>query len=353
MQVSIIIPIYKAEKYLKRCLDSVLSQTYKDLEIILIDDGSPDCCPLICDDYKMKDGRIKVLHSENNGQGVARNKGIALATGKYIFFVDADDTLVDNAIERLLLIAETGSYDIVSAQLFRVDKKIKIPSNTYGSGEIDRNGCKDYKKRYNLYKTTSNFGYACGKLYRSSFIKKHNIRFAIEKKVFMEDCLFNLKAFSYNPKYYILNEPLYYYYIYNTSTSNRNEDVTDRALKMLSNYHVFLRAENKYEHNIDLFVPLAIRVFCWSIIKKILSHGLSESGIYKTVKTFATNDVIINLVFHRETFKVLYELPRFLEIVFYCICIFLLRLKLYMMISIMFIGVYPIAKIYINKTLKK
>ena len=89
--ISVIIPVYKAEKFLPKCLDSVLSQTYKDLEIILIDDGSPDNCPKICDEYACKDKRIKVIHQKNQGVSVARNAGLKVATGKYIGFVDGDD----------------------------------------------------------------------------------------------------------------------------------------------------------------------------------------------------------------------------------------------------------------------
>lgn len=351
MQVSVIIPIYKAESYLKRCLNSVLGQTHKDLEIILINDGSPDGCPLICEKYKKRDTRIKVIHSNNQGQSIARNKGIELASGKYIFFVDADDVLVENAIERLLTIAQNGVYDVVCGNYYIVDKKVKIISNKYTTGEIDKNGRSEDKARYNLFKTTSNFGYVWGKLYKKNFIDNNKLRFDEEIK-FMEDALFNLKAISFKPKYYVLNEPLYYYYIYDTSTSNINEEVTDNALKMLYNYEIFLRSENIYDQNIDLFLPLTIRVFCWAVFKKVFTQGLSIASIYKVVKAFITNEFILNLFFHRKVFKVLFKLPSLLETVFYSICILLLRLKLYMIISITFLCIYPIAKIYINKTLR-
>jgi len=352
MQVSIIIPIYKAEKYLQRCLDSVLMQTYKDIEIILVDDGSPDSCPLICDNYKKKDSRVKVIHSENYGQSVARNMGMELASGKYICFVDADDVLVDDSIQRLITIAEKGRFDIVGGNYFRVDEEIKISSNSYSSGEIDRYGCKEHRKRYNLFKTSSSFGYVWGKLYSSSFINKHKLRFDVANKVFMEDSLFNLKAFSFNPKYYVLNEPIYYYYIYESSTSNKKEDVTVKVLNMIHDYECFLRVEGKYEENLDLFVPLGARVFCWAIIKKILSEGLSFNNIHNTIIEFSKNEAIGRLFSHREAFKVLFKLPSFLETIFYTVCILSFRLKLYKMISLMFICIYPLANIYINKNVK-
>lgn len=352
MEVSIIIPIYKAEAYLQRCLESILRQTYKDIEIILVDDGSPDSCPTICDNYKKKDSRIKVIHSENYGQSIARNIGMKLASGKYMCFLDADDVLVEDSIERLISIAEKGRYDIVSGNYFRVDKEIKISSNSYSSGEIDRYGCKEYKKRYNLFKTSSSFGYVWGKIYRSSFINEHKLRFDVAKKVFMEDSLFNLKAFSFNPKYYVLNEPIYYYYIYESSTSNKIEDVTGKGLNMIHNYECFLIDKGKYEENIDLFVPLGVRVFCWSIIKKILSEGLSFNNIYKTIIEYSNNETIERLFSHKRALKVLLKLPSFLETIFYTVCITAFKLKLYKVLSLFFICIYPLAKIYINKNVK-
>ena len=86
--LSVIIPIYKTEKFLKRCVDSVLAQSLEDMEIILVDDGSPDGCPEICDEYKKRDKRIRVLHKKNEGLGMARNSGVARATGEYVTFID-------------------------------------------------------------------------------------------------------------------------------------------------------------------------------------------------------------------------------------------------------------------------
>ena len=99
--ISVVIPIYKVEKYLCECVDSVINQTYTNLEIILVDDGSPDNCPAICDDYASKDSRIKVIHKENGGQSSARNAGIKIAKGEYISFIDSDDYVSPVYIEQL------------------------------------------------------------------------------------------------------------------------------------------------------------------------------------------------------------------------------------------------------------
>lgn len=89
--VSVIVAVYNVEQYIHRCVDSILSQTYKNLEIILVDDGSPDNCPIICDEYARKDDRVRVIHQENGGLSAARNSGLDLCKGEYIAFVDSDD----------------------------------------------------------------------------------------------------------------------------------------------------------------------------------------------------------------------------------------------------------------------
>lgn len=111
--ISVIIPVYNTEKYLHRCIDSVLNQTYQNLEIILVDDGSPDNCPQICDEYAKKDKRVKVIHQENMGQSVARNVALDIITGNYIGFVDSDDWLALDMYEVLLKKIKEAETDLV------------------------------------------------------------------------------------------------------------------------------------------------------------------------------------------------------------------------------------------------
>ena len=112
--ISIIVPVYKVEKYLKRCIDSILSQTYTDFELILVDDGSPDNCGAICDEYAQKDGRIIVIHKENGGLSSARNAGLDVAIGDYIGFVDSDDMIGSHYYEALLYFMNKDGSDIVT-----------------------------------------------------------------------------------------------------------------------------------------------------------------------------------------------------------------------------------------------
>lgn len=113
--ISVIIPVYKVEQYLPRCVDSVLTQTYSNLEIILVDDGSPDRCGSICDDYARKDPRVRVIHKENGGLSSARNAGLDIAQGEYIAFLDSDDWIEPNAYETMLALAQKYDVKLVCA----------------------------------------------------------------------------------------------------------------------------------------------------------------------------------------------------------------------------------------------
>ena len=119
--ISVIVPIYKVEKYLSKCVDSVVNQTYKNLEIILVDDGSPDNCPKICDEYAKQDSRIKVIHKENGGLSDARNAGMKIATGEYVAFIDSDDYISDDFIETLYTTMKAENSDIVECDIVKFE----------------------------------------------------------------------------------------------------------------------------------------------------------------------------------------------------------------------------------------
>ena len=139
-KISIIIPIYNVEKYLKRCLDSVVNQTYKYIEIILVNDGSPDNCGKICDEYAKIDSRIKVIHKENGGLSSARNAALDIVSGEYIMFVDSDDWIFENSLEQLNEYINMD-YDIINFKFSFVKEKteniIEFNGRTENSYECD------------------------------------------------------------------------------------------------------------------------------------------------------------------------------------------------------------------------
>ena len=115
--ISVIIPVYKVEKYIHKCVDSILSQTYKNLEVILVDDGSPDNCPAICDEYAKSDKRVRVIHKKNGGLSDARNAGLSVCRGGYISFVDGDDWIEPNFLEEMLKNLKEKNVDVVSCEI--------------------------------------------------------------------------------------------------------------------------------------------------------------------------------------------------------------------------------------------
>ena len=138
MTLSVIVPVYRVEKYLRKCVDSILKQTMQDLELILVDDGSPDACPSICDEYAGADARVIVIHQENAGVSTARNRGLEIAKGDWITFVDSDDYLALDAYEQLLTAAKQGDCDLAIMDWACVDESGQVrPGRERKYGDIE------------------------------------------------------------------------------------------------------------------------------------------------------------------------------------------------------------------------
>lgn len=157
-RISIIVPIYKVEPYLRRCVDSILHQTYQNLEVILVDDGSPDNCGAICDEYAAKDPRVRVIHKENGGLSDARNAGMAIMTGAYISFVDSDDALPADALEYMLRLAVKEQADLVIGENIRFEEElpdvkdevatVSVRNREETMEDFFRNGCAAWGRLY-------------------------------------------------------------------------------------------------------------------------------------------------------------------------------------------------------------
>ena len=215
--VSVIIPIYNVEQYLCQCLDSVLAQTYPDLEIILVDDGSPDRCPAICDDYEAIDRRIRVIHKVNGGISDARNAGLESSCGEYIFFLDADDYLAPECIAELVSASESGALAISGYVLdFSDEGKIEEAAQAYG----EYSSLIDYLDDFHRLFATK-FNFAWGKLYRRDIIRSNDIRFRVGVSL-AEDMLFNLDYYRYcNYGFNAVRYGGYYYRQHGSSTLSK------------------------------------------------------------------------------------------------------------------------------------
>lgn len=220
-KISIIIPVYNVEKYLNRCIESVVNQSFKELEIILVDDGSPDNCPQMCDDWATKDSRIKVVHKKNEGLGLARNTGMQHATGEYIAFIDSDDYVDLNMYEILYSKAVSRNADIVYCGY-----KYGLKDGTYE----DRNDFETetvFDDKEKIEKHSMNYFYPINSrqmmmsvwhsIYKREVIKTE---FYSEREVVSEDLHFQLSAILNSKKIVYIPDSLYYY-CYNGESLSR------------------------------------------------------------------------------------------------------------------------------------
>ena len=202
--LSIVVPVYNTEKYLRRCMDSIMNQTLKDIEIIIVDDGSKKECAVLCDEISKTDSRIKVIHQENRGLSETRNRGMELATGEYICFIDSDDYIALDFYESL--INTIGDYDFIQFGYKRVTTNGKVICQ---------------KLPHHIYQ----FHSACMRIYRKDFLAKNNLLFMVGK--LYEDVLFSIDLWRARPTYQIIPYTGYYYSIRSASTTatrNRNAE---------------------------------------------------------------------------------------------------------------------------------
>ncbi len=215
--VSIIVPVYKTEKYLDRCVASLQNQTLRDIEIILVDDGSPDNCPQMCDTYAASDERIRVIHKPNGGLSSARNAGLRAARGTYVGFVDSDDDVEPAMYEKLRATAENENVDFVMCDYLRVPasgerylKTLNIRPGRYDKAAIR-------KEVFSALIMGENVDYGpllsvwhC--LYRADFLRSHNLYFDEEVR-WSEDNIFSaIVGYHADSFYYLKGAGLYHYY---------------------------------------------------------------------------------------------------------------------------------------------
>ncbi len=215
-KISIIIPVYNTEQYLRRCVDSVLAQTFTDFECILIDDGSSDNCPAICDEYAEKDCRIRVIHQENQGQAAARNAGIEVAEGKWLLFCDSDDQYNGNELSRFLEVIDLKVQRILYCFNFYdlwpsgIEKKGRYPKGNFVFDGVSERI--DFLSS-NLAHKAMGFS-VCNKLYSRELINQYNIRMLDRHDLentddWAEDLAFNIQYCIYVDQIVITEKPVY------------------------------------------------------------------------------------------------------------------------------------------------
>lgn len=202
--ISIVVPIYNVEQYLQRCLDSIIKQTYQNLQIILVDDGSTDNCPQICDEIEKKDNRIEVIHKKNGGLSDARNTGIEKSIGEFITFIDSDDYISKDYIEILHSLIMENFAQVSIIDLYKTSKSDESYKNKNIRVEVlDQNKAISEMLYSKLYSTS-----ACGKLFQKSLF--NNIEFPLRK--YSEDLFTIYKVLNNASKIVYSNQTCYYYF---------------------------------------------------------------------------------------------------------------------------------------------
>lgn len=242
-KVSIIIPIYNVQKYLRRCIDSVTRQTITDIEIILVDDESPDDCPQICDEYARKDFRVKVVHKKNGGLGFARNSGLDIATGEYVAFLDSDDFVDKDTYGFLYELCKANdldaayyTYEVLTSdgksfghnpsrefKLYEGSTKTKLLS-------LEMMGSLPHEKNDRNIQMSS-----CTAFYKRQTIEKGNVRFHSERELISEDLIFNLDFLAHSNKAAILPTSFYHYFVNKNSLTH--QIAADRVDRDIIMYH--------------------------------------------------------------------------------------------------------------------
>ena len=279
-KISIIIPVYNVEKYLRQCMDSIISQTFKDFECICVNDGSTDGSLDILQEYAKKDDRIKIINQKNSGSSVSRNKALKQSIGQYIAFVDSDDFIAVDYLEKLLTVAEKENSDIV----FCRHKMYYSLDNRYENGpnrekliklffEYSKSKGKNKQIKY-ILDIVENSRSVCMKLYKTDFIKNNNISFF--ENIYAEgDFSFNILANLYSQKINLLDEELYYYRKQIESVTSKKQTFRINAINSFICLTKEMEKRNLLKNN-KILKKFVLSNFTFNIGKKIPKEKYQE-----------------------------------------------------------------------------
>lgn len=278
MKFSVIIPVYKSEKYLKECVNSILNQTFRDFELLLVDDGSPDLCPKICDEYARKDSRVKVVHQKNMGQAGARNTGLAYALGEYICFVDSDDYLAHERVLQILADKTVKNPDIVHYKFkewFESDRHTAECCFSYNVPTSGRTLAEIY---CDLIDRDAYYNSAWSKIIKRVLLIDNNIRF--ERGIVGEDNEWYYHVVMVAQSLILVDESLYIYRRREGSvtTSITRKNLVDQ-LYVLDKWEKILKDKNS---------DLRIQVICGSLAKQYCSAVIIYAGLTDVSDLYAS-----------------------------------------------------------------
>ena len=282
--VSVIIPIYNVEKYLSKCLDSTINQTYKNLEIICVNDCSPDNSSLILEEYAKKDDRIIIFNrKQNGGIAAARNSGLEIATGEYIYFIDADDWIDLDYIEKMVDVAKKTHADIVA------NRNIMTEFDNLSQQYFHANEAKLTLNSFisNKQGTENVFWTIWSKLYKTSFLKDNNLTFPVG--YIYEDLYFHYTSFAMANKIYYTKQSYYHYLDRNSSISKTDKNAGVNYIKVYNLIYDFYKEHNLLDKKIKIYSTIPS-----FNIKDENAYTIYKSYFDKTINYINNNSEIFN-----------------------------------------------------------
>ncbi len=308
-KVTVIIPVYNTKKYLEECVASVSGQSYREIEILLVDDGSTDGSSLLCDELAARDGRIRVIHKENGGAATARNLGIDEAAGEYVMFLDSDDWLDTDAIEALVSLADENATDVVRFNYVReFEGKQLVKPNTFLEekiyvGEECAVVCRQLLGLVGkelAHPESMNFLASCGfNLYRTALLRELGVRFIpIQEIGSFVDGLFNFGVFLHVERFAFINRPFYHYRKTNegAATANYRKNYVSRQLVLFGKLKETIERDGRVEYFSEAYyhrIALSTMEICFNAMRN--RAGFSER--YREIKS----------VLKHEEFKAAYK----------------------------------------------
>lgn len=309
VKVSIIVPVYNAEEYFERCIKSLKNQTLRDIEIILVDDASPDSCPALCDAEAKEDARIRVIHKENAGAGLARNAGLEIATGKYIGFVDSDDYVSADMFEKLYATAEKYSSDLVMSGIIfeggKIFKNEGAREETFFFEEDTHFESEEELQYLRLgivgalpgEPDDSRYGMSVWKnLFRRDIISENSLSFCSERETMSEDALFMIDYIKCIKKATGVRDALYHYCRNGDSISKGYS--SERLMKSMT----FMReTEKRYSEDIpesvyNVYLDRFASSFCRVLVSQEIMYseakGKKYSDLRRNLKEICENDIM-------------------------------------------------------------
>ena len=288
--VSVVVPVYKTEKYLDRCIESIVRQTYRNIEILLINDGSPDNCPQMCDEWAERDSRIRVIHKPNEGLGMARNTGLVAATSEYICFFDSDDYIDKDTIRKAVQSAESHQSDIVLFGMYSVDGQNRIikenspmtVKKVFYAGEIQTCLLPDLIDCHHKGAENKQIGLsACSCLFSMELLKRARFRFVSERSIISEDSYSLTMLYSEVKCVSVIQEALYYYCENNNSLTRTFRE--DRVAKIKDYYlqSLTLAERCNYCEEVKRSISGVFMSFLIGAMKQIVASSMKKTEKYK------------------------------------------------------------------------